>query len=404
MADYSRYRTETLEKMRSAAREKYYNETMKSGGNWGDGMRLSKLPKHTAWEKAKQQYEAICAELERRKAAANNCKQKDKNKWEHLFDQFLETIDFRLVKYPDGWGLIDQQRANLGNIESDRFRNASTIIDRLDIYIKDYFADEIQEGMDGCETEEWSDLLQEARTTMQSKDLEDYRYGLDVLDMVCNHPQTATLPKRRKIILNNRTLVKVSAGEYCMGFKTISQRKKSPQTFLITRDMLAQLEQKPEIITQDIYSFAALRLNTAARTLTISFSWLQRRFDCELAGWEETAVLPYDALTSFMEASAQKGGPKTWRVLSLQNTVTPQVVFVDTEGLRKCLENRTVRRKLARALRDNFWGADRVVFYHDFESYSFMFQSCRAGRPSITGGLILHDQNDLKKAHYSVHT
>lgn len=174
--------------------------------------------------------------------------------------------------------------------------------------------------------------------------------------------------------------------------------------FLITRDMLAQLEQKPEIITQDIYSFAALRLNTAARTLTISFSWLQRRFDCELAGWEETAVLPYDALTSFMEASAQKGGPKTWRVLSLQNTVTPQVVFVDTEGLRKCLENRTVRRKLARALRENFWGADRVVFYHDFEAYSFMFQSCRAGRPSITGGLILHDQNDLQKAHYSVHT
>ena len=168
--------------------------------------------------------------------------------------------------------------------------------------------------------------------------------------------------------------------------------------------MLARLEQEPEVITQDIYSFAALRLNAAARTLTISFSWLQRRYDCELAGWEETAVLPYDALPSFMEASAQKGGPETWRVLSLQNTVTPQVVFVDTEGLRKCLENRTVRRKLARALRDNFWGADRVVFYHDFEAYSFMFQSYRAGRPSITGGLILHDQNDLQKAHYSVHT
>lgn len=204
--------------------------------------------------------------------------------------------------------------------------------------------------------------------------------------------------------MNNRTLVKVSASENYIGFKTISRRKKSPRTFLVTRNMLARLEQEPEVITQDIYSFAALRLNAAARTLTISFSWLQRRFDCELAGWEETAVLPYDALTSFMEASAQKGGPKTWRVLSLQNTVTPQVVFVDTEGLRKCLENRTVRRKLARALRDNFWGADRVVFYHDFEAYSFMFQLYRAGRPSITGGLILHDQNDLQKAHYSVHT
>ena len=203
--------------------------------------------------------------------------------------------------------------------------------------------------------------------------------------------------------MDKRILVKVSAGENCIGFKTVSRQSKSPRTFLVTRDELAQLEQTPKIITQDIYC-AVLRLNAAARTLNIDFSWLQKRYDCELTGWEETVVLPYDALTSFMEASAQKGGPETWRVLSLQNTVTPQVVFVDTEGLRKCLENRTVRRKLARALRDNFWGADRIVFYHDFEAYSFMFQSYRAGRPSVTGGLILHDQNDLQKAHYSVHT
>lgn len=35
-------------------------------------MRLARLPEHKAWEKAKQRYEAICAELERRKAAARN--------------------------------------------------------------------------------------------------------------------------------------------------------------------------------------------------------------------------------------------------------------------------------------------------------------------------------------------
>lgn len=204
--------------------------------------------------------------------------------------------------------------------------------------------------------------------------------------------------------MDNRTLVKVSAGENCIGFKTISRRKKSPRTFLVTRNMLARLEQELEIITQDIYSFAALRLNTAARTLTISFSWLQRRYDCELAGWEETVVLPYDALMDFVEASTQEGGPKQWRVLSLQATMTPQIVFVDTERLRKCLENRIVRGKLVRALRDHFWGADRVEFYHDFEAYSFMFRSYRAGRSSIVGGLILHDRDNLKKAYYSVHT
>ena len=171
--------------------------------------------------------------------------------------------------------------------------------------------------------------------------------------------------------MNDRTLIKVSAGDYCIGFKTVSWRRKSPRTFLVPRSALARLEQRPEVITQDIHSFASLRLDAAAGTLTIDFSWLQQHGDNGLTGWEETGVL---------------------------------IVFVDKEGLRKCLENRTVRGKLARALRDNFRGADRVEFYHDFEAYSFMFESYRAGRSSIVGGLILHDQGNLKKAHYSVHT
>ena len=115
-------------------------------------------------------------------------------------------------------------------------------------------------------------------------------------------------------------------------------------------------------------------------------------------------VLPYDALMDFVKASAQKSGPQKWKVLSLQSTMTPQIVFVYTAGLRKCLENRIIRGKLARALRDNFCGADRVEFYPDFEAYSFTFRSYRTGRSSYVGGLILHDQDDLKKAHYSVHT
>lgn len=66
MADYSRYKTATLERMRAAAWEKYYAETMKPCGNWGDGMRLSKLLQNKKWEKAKERYEAICRELEKR--------------------------------------------------------------------------------------------------------------------------------------------------------------------------------------------------------------------------------------------------------------------------------------------------------------------------------------------------
>lgn len=66
MADYSRYKTETLKKMRDRAYEKYCVETSKSIGNWGDGMRLSKLPTASAWEKAGERYYAICEELKRR--------------------------------------------------------------------------------------------------------------------------------------------------------------------------------------------------------------------------------------------------------------------------------------------------------------------------------------------------
>lgn len=71
-----------------------------------------------------------------------------------LFGDFLEYVEFQLVKYPDGmrksksswdgtehdgvWGLKDYQGANLGDIESDRFTSAKDIADRLGIYINDY--------------------------------------------------------------------------------------------------------------------------------------------------------------------------------------------------------------------------------------------------------------------------
>lgn len=70
MADYSRYKTETLKKMEVAAWEKYWALTLAPSGNWGDGMRLSKLPSQKSWERARERYYAIQAELERRRKEA----------------------------------------------------------------------------------------------------------------------------------------------------------------------------------------------------------------------------------------------------------------------------------------------------------------------------------------------
>ena len=67
MADYSRFKTPTLLKMRESAYQRYVKETVKPVGNWGDGMRLAKLPSVSAWDKARTRLSEIDAELARRK-------------------------------------------------------------------------------------------------------------------------------------------------------------------------------------------------------------------------------------------------------------------------------------------------------------------------------------------------
>ena len=45
-----------------------------------------------------------------------------------------------------------------------------------------------------------------------------------------------------------------------------------------------------------------------------------------------------------------------------------------------------------------------IHFYSDYVPYSFFFREILSGQPGICGGLILHGQEDLKTAHYSIHT
>lgn len=74
MANYSRYKTDTIQKMRDKAYEKYCYETTRtsSADNWENGMRLAKLPHERAWEKAKERYESLEKELaDRRKREAS---------------------------------------------------------------------------------------------------------------------------------------------------------------------------------------------------------------------------------------------------------------------------------------------------------------------------------------------
>lgn len=66
MADYGRYKTETLKKMEVAAWEKYYELTCTPLGNWGDGCDYQAAAGE-AWERARERLCEIRAELDRRK-------------------------------------------------------------------------------------------------------------------------------------------------------------------------------------------------------------------------------------------------------------------------------------------------------------------------------------------------
>lgn len=64
--------------------------------------------------------------------------------------EFLNYFDFDYVVYDDNFiGLIDNQSANLGNIEEERYTNDANgilnIVDRLDIYYKDYIFDSLEQ-------------------------------------------------------------------------------------------------------------------------------------------------------------------------------------------------------------------------------------------------------------------
>ena len=114
-----------------------------------------------------------------------------KNTYEKLFDDFLNITEFRLLKHKDGtFSLEDQQCANLGDIEDDRFASASEILDRMDVYIQDYLVVDIEDALDeesiaiDCDWEEYG----------KYRDLiPDYRFDFDLLDMIVNHSNEVDL-------------------------------------------------------------------------------------------------------------------------------------------------------------------------------------------------------------------
>lgn len=113
-----------------------------------------------------------------------------KNEYEKLFDSFLEITEFTLVKYFDGWGVIDLQEGNLGNIEHDRFENAAQLIERMDAYIEDYYVRSVVECLDIEKYDKmtWGEIAEKYKDNAG-----DSTSDVLVLDALCNHPEEIDL-------------------------------------------------------------------------------------------------------------------------------------------------------------------------------------------------------------------
>lgn len=99
----------------------------------------------------------------------------------------LDIIDFELIKYKNGWGLIDKQLADLGDIESERFDNVVKLVDRLEMYIEDYFVEEIRIEVEELAEMTWKEIIDTAPNELNQQQSEAYKFNLLVLDMICNH-------------------------------------------------------------------------------------------------------------------------------------------------------------------------------------------------------------------------
>ena len=115
---------------------------------------------------------------------------KQQNKYEKLFDEFLDLTEFTLVKHQNDWSLIDNQCGNIGDIEGDRFKSATEILDRMDCYTEDYIVRPIEQELEF----QAIDSVVRLRALCSWEDILEYRHCLpnnqwdfDVLDMICNH-------------------------------------------------------------------------------------------------------------------------------------------------------------------------------------------------------------------------
>lgn len=205
-----------------------------------------------------------------------------------------------------------------------------------------------------------------------------------------------------------RTMIKISADGEFVSLRTYSRRYGRSGQFVLWRMELDELGTKGRILSADSFSYARLYLHKSPggkEILKIEITWLHSSGD-ELKGRLERLFLVYQDFLCCVEESALSGG-KTCRRLSLPESHRPAIEFDSRRNLKKIARRKGMRRKLGKFLDCHFQWPDAVrirVVDDSCVPYSFFFQEERINGTGICGGIILHGQDDLKKACYGMHT
>ena len=206
-----------------------------------------------------------------------------------------------------------------------------------------------------------------------------------------------------------RTMLKVSVSDDLLIFRTVSRQKKSPRLY-VQRDELSPLYEGKRVVLNDGPYFCVIRPLDRDGMMSMDFRWISPTSGSGFSGWQQTLKISRERFLYFLEDSKEEYGSKEWNVLSDDAPHYPRLIFRKCRSLEQVMGNPLVRRKLTKFLRDNFhWlNTDEIVFSSDFVPYSFFFREYRRGKNGMEevmcGGLILHNQEDMRKAYYSTHT
>ena len=133
--------------------------------------------------------------------------------------------------------------------------------------------------------------------------------------------------------------------------------------------------------------------------------WLGDTAEGKLSGTEEILRFPWgDFRERIAESRSLDGG--CVRLLSMKDGRYPKIEFHSRRHLKEVAETPVLRKKLGKFLAHHLaWKESvRIMVYDDFVPYSFFFREERANGGGMCGGIILHRQEDLKKAYYGIHT